>query len=719
MKNKKLLGPIVLVAILAIVCAVNIILSALSARVDLTAERLYTLSDGSKAILTNLNETVTLKLYFSESAKHLPPSIKTYAKRVRDLLNEYKLAGDGKIVLEFYDPKPDSDEEEWAKKAGLDKTPTEPGNPQSETIYFGLVAACGTNENIVASFDSEREASLEYDITRSITRVVWPRKPVVGVLSGIPGVLREQMNPMMMQTGKRPSEGWYAFNELAKDYDVRPIDKDSVKNIAFDDESGDSDSSKLKLKLLVVVHPKDLDEDALFAIDQFVIKGGRLIVCVDPYSPIDFFSNIKNQWELLEKLKNPAASSTLGKLFTAWGVTFDTTNCVADSRATLSTEIKDPALLKLEANNLDQKNILSTGVSEMILPYAGSIECQPPEGLTFNPLVFTTDSTASLVSSAAAATNSLALIGALPQIHIPANEVGRQLAFAGMLSGTFRTAFPNGPNRTDGSTNAIPNVQETGSKGNVFIFSDSDFLSDNFSVKAVRKWKQVDSMMGGDLGPQYVPVVVTVPRNGNIPLFYNIVERFAGRDELIGLRSRGRSDRPFTVVRELQAKADKKVAEKVEEYKNEKKKIGETIAKIQEKLIELLQNAEIDQHGRFLLSKESVSKYTQDQENAKREIKENEKKLEEIEKQSRKINRERTVDVENLGFRVKMLNICWVPLMVILVGVGYALLRKAKSRAFQPIEQAPSTPLPLPDNQPQPAQSSTNGEEHTTDVQSN
>ena len=189
MKNKKLLGPIVLVAILAIVCAVNIILSALSARVDLTAERLYTLSDGSKAILTNLNETVTLKLYFSESAKHLPPSIKTYAKRVRDLLNEYKLAGDGKIVLEFYDPKPDSDEEEWAKKAGLDKTPTEPGNPQSETIYFGLVAACGTNENIVASFDSEREASLEYDITRSITRVVWPRKPVVGVLSGIPGVL--------------------------------------------------------------------------------------------------------------------------------------------------------------------------------------------------------------------------------------------------------------------------------------------------------------------------------------------------------------------------------------------------------------------------------------------------------------------------------------------------------------------------------------------------
>ena len=188
MKNKKVFGLAVLAMILVIVGAANYILSALSARVDLTAEQLYTLSPGSKAALAKLDQKVTLKFFFSESAKDMPPSLKTYAEQVRDLLGEYERAGNGNVTLETYDPKQDSDEEEWAVKYGIEPQQT---NPFGAPIYFGLVAVCGTQEQTIAGFDPRMESTLEYEITRHITRAVWPECPVVGVLSSIPGVLGE------------------------------------------------------------------------------------------------------------------------------------------------------------------------------------------------------------------------------------------------------------------------------------------------------------------------------------------------------------------------------------------------------------------------------------------------------------------------------------------------------------------------------------------------
>ncbi len=622
MKNKKAFALVLLALILVIVGAANYILSALSARVDLTAEQLYTLSPGSKAVLGKLDRKVTLKFFFSESAKDMPPSLKTYAEQVRDLLGEYERAGNGNVTLETYDPKQDSDEEEWAVKYGIEP---QQANPFGAPIYFGLVAVCGTQEQTIPGFDPRMESTLEYEITRHITRAVWPERPVVGVLSAIPGVLGEQPNPMMMQR-QRPSRGWIAFSELKKDYDVREIAKDA--------ESIDDD-----VKALVVVHPKDLSEKTLFAIDQFVIKGGRLIACVDPFSFKDFQASGQQQNPMMMQMGGQGGPSTLGKLFDAWGVSFDTSKCVADDKASVQMRGRngavetDATLLDLGKANI-AKDVLTAGLSQLLLPYAGALEVTAKDGLAFTPILTTSTNGACLVEA-----SMLQMGPAAIRDQIKPDGVRRTLA--GRLTGTFKTAFPKGPDWKEGSTNAVPKVVASG-ESSVFLFADADFLADEACVQVV------DTLFGQQ----------AALRGDNLALFANIVEQFAGREELIGLRSRGPSDRPFEVVRELRAEAEKKFRAKAEDLQ---KKFNET----NKKLNDLLQG----KHGtdRKLISQELESAIGE----ARREKAKTQKEL-------KNVRKELNADIENLGFRLKVLNICLVPLLVVLFGIVHALLRRKR-----------------------------------------
>ena len=623
MKNKKVFGLVVLALILVIAGATNYILSALSARVDLTAERLYTLSPGSKAVLAKLDQKVTLKFFFSESAKDMPPSLKTYAEQVRDLLREYERAGKGNVVIETYDPKQDSDEEEWAVKYGVEP---QQANPFGAPIYFGLVVTCGTQEQTIPGFDPRMESTLENEITRHITRVVWPERPVVGVLSSIPGVLGEQMNPMMMQMRRRPSPGWIAFAELKKDYDLREIAKDA--------ESIDPD-----VKALVVIHPKDLSEKTLFAIDQFVIKGGRLIACVDPFSFKDFEASAQQQQNPMMQMGGQGGPSTLGKLFEKWGISFDTTKCVADDQAAVQmkgrngTVVTDATVLELGKANI-AKDVLTAGASQLIIPFAGALEFKPTEGLEFTPILTTSTNGACLVEASMLQMGPEAIRG-----QIKPDGVRRTLA--GRLTGTFKTAFPKGPDWKEGSTNAVPTVVESG-KGFVFLFADADFLSNEACVEMVNTLFGQQAVLRGD----------------NLSLFSNIIEQFAGREELIGLRSRGPSDRPFEVVRNLRAEAEKKFRAKAEELQA---KLNET----SKKLNELLQGKRGT--DRQLVSQELESAIGE----ARREKAKTQKEL-------KNVRKELNADIENLGFRLKVVNICLVPLLVILFGIFRAILRRKR-----------------------------------------
>lgn len=218
--NKKVSGIIGLVIVAAIIGAANLILSNLPLRLDLTGEKLYTLSDGSKAVLGKLENDVTFKFYFSSSSAEMPMQLKTYAQQVQNLLKEYERAGSGRLTLEAYDPKPDSDAEEWAQRYGVEPQNV---NPFGQPVYFGLVAVCGEREETLARLSPRTESTLEYDVTRLVTRVAWPERPVVGVMTSLQGVFGQQPNPMMQMQRRQQSQGWAAFTELKKDYDVREI----------------------------------------------------------------------------------------------------------------------------------------------------------------------------------------------------------------------------------------------------------------------------------------------------------------------------------------------------------------------------------------------------------------------------------------------------------------------------------------------------------------
>ncbi|NLC82184.1 MAG: GldG family protein, partial [Lentisphaerae bacterium] len=416
-----------LLVLLVIIGAANLIIANLRLRVDLTAERLYTLSTGSKQVLGKLENDVTLKFYFSASSAEMPMGLKTYANQVQDLLKEYELAGKGRVALEAYDPKPDSDSEEWAQRYGIEPQQT---NPFGQPVYFGLVAVCGETEAVIPGFNPRTEATLEYDITRLITRVAWPEKPVIGVLSSL-SVLGAPQNPMMMMRRQQQDQGWTAFRELRKDYTVREIQADA--------EAIDAD-----VKALIVVHPKNLEDKALFAIDQFVLRGGRLIVCVDPFNIADFEANQQQQNPMMMQMGGgQAGPSTLGKLFDAWGVTFDTAKIVADLSAATKLNsgngrVEDnPAFLSLGTANMAKDDLLTAQLSQVMLPFAGALSANTPKEITFTPLITTSKDNACLVDQMNAQFGMSAMRAQL-------KPDGAPRILAARLQGTFNTAFPNG-----------------------------------------------------------------------------------------------------------------------------------------------------------------------------------------------------------------------------------------------------------------------------------
>ena len=621
-KNGGQKGALGLVLLAAVLGAANLILASMSLRIDLTAEGLYTLSKGSKAVLGKLDENVTLKFYFSSSSAETPMAIKTYANQVQSLLKEYELAGNGNIVLEAYDPKPDSDAEEWAQRYGI-----EPQNvtPFGQPVYFGLVAVCGDREETLAHLSQRTESTLEYDVTRLVTRVAWPERPVLGLMTSLQGVMGQQPNQMMMMQGQRPQPGWAAFTELSKDYEVREISPTA--------ESIDSD-----VKALVILHAKDLSEKTLFAIDQFVIKGGRLIACVDPFSVMDMLSSRQQQNPMMMQMGGQDGPSTLGKLFDAWGVSFDTSKLVADLAAATKLGAgngraeENPAFLSLTSGNMDDGDIVVSGLTQVMLPFSGALSFAKTDGLEFEPLMTTSSDSACMIDRMGAQFGMGAMMKDL-------RPDGVKRTLAARLSGTFKTAFPKGPDWKEGSTNAIPEVVASG-KGAVVIFADSDFLADNFCVQT----------MNTIFGP------IAQPINDNLVLFSNIIEQYAGREELIGVRSRGPSNRPFVKVNELEAKAMAK-------WQRKQSELEAALQETQQRLSALQKQK--SGNDRMILSREQqeeIAQFRKVQADTRRQLK--------------NVRKELTADIDSLGLMLKVLNILAIPALVIFFGIFRGLKRR-------------------------------------------
>ena len=635
MKQKKtetlLYSAIGVGAMLLIVIAVNLIATEVKGRLDLTQGKIYTLSDGTKNILKKLDSPVEIRFYYSAKEARMPSQFKTYARRVEDLLNEFKQASGGNVEIKKYDPEPDSDAEDLANLDGVEGKML----PTGEKIYLGLAVSLDPQKAALPFLPLDREKLLEYDISRAISQVFSTNKPVIGVMTPLP-IMGAAMNPMMMRMGQQGQDAWAFITELKRDFEVKTVPMEAEK---IDDD----------IKVLLVVHPKEIKDAAQYAIDQFVMRGGKLIACLDPMSLAD---QQKPQSPMMPAM--PGGASNLDKLLKAWGLTFETTKVVADMNYARKLQTRGnqteivPTLLFLTDQAINKEDVVTSQTDELLFVFPGVFTGTPVSGLK-QTVLLKTSKQSQLVEPFMASMSPSKVVD-----DFKASDTQYNLAVR--LEGKFKTAFPDGKPeapKTDEEKKdeakpedkAKDTLKETKGDNAVLLIGDTDWLSDQFSV-------QIQNFFGQK---------IIQPRNSNLALVQNVVEQFSGDQNLIGVRSRATLNRPFTVVQKMQAEANAR-------YQAEIAKLQKEVEEVNQKVNELQGKKEAGQ--RFVLSKEQQE-----------EIEKFKQKRAEANKKLKIVRRSLQVEIDSLQNRLKWGNILAVPGAVVVIGLVLAGVRKNKTRA--------------------------------------
>ena len=630
--NKKTLEHLLystggLVALVAVLIAANFILGAFNLRADLTEGDVYTLSPGTRQVLGKLEAPVRLRLYYSQGSEAVPVGLKTFAKRVEDLLSEYKSAGRGKVIVEKFNPEPDSDAEDSAQLDGIEGQLTNAG----EKFYLGLSISFLDQKAAIPVLAPDRERLLEYDITRGIAQVGETKKPVVGVMSALP-VMGRSLDPIRKQ---QPSEPWVLVQELKKIFDVREVKLDAPK---IDDA----------IKVLLVIHPRNLSEDTEYAIDQFVLRGGKLVAFVDPYAYFDQQPDLQNPFGGAQ-----AGQSMFYNLFKAWGVDVDMGKVIADlTFASGAGPRLLPTLLSLTTQALNMDDVVTSQIGTLLIPFGGAFKNKLADGLKETVLVHTS-------KNAMPVDLIIATLSGEPSTRgfQPTNE---EMPLAIRLTGKFHTAFPEGrpkpyaPPRADkkkgdekkAEEKAEPQLKQTAEENSVVLVADVDLLSDGAAV-------EIQEVFGQR---------VAVPRNGNLALALGMVEQLSGDSALINLRSRASFSKPLTVVREMEARAQ-------QQYLGKIKELEDNLNKTQENL-QALQRGKSGTASSILTAEQQA-----ELDNFRQRAVETRRDLKELRKNLR-------VETDALEFWTKVLNIGLVPLLVALAGLALALARRRRQGAM-------------------------------------
>jgi len=614
-------------AVALVLIGFNIITASFKERIDLTEEKAYTLSDGTRAILGRLDTPVKIRFYCTQSEQSTPETVylKDYASRVDDLLEEFRQASAGRIVIEKLDPQPDSDAEDKARFDGIQQQMLSGGEP----FYLGLAVSM-LDEKQTVELPPNRERLLEYDIARAISRVENPTKPVIGVMSALP-IWGQQANPMMMQMGQRGSDPWVILNELKNDFDVRRVEMTADK---IDDD----------LNVLLVIHPKDITDEAQYALDQFVLRGGKLIAFLDAYSVVDS----RSQNSMMGGGMSMGSSSNLEKLLTAWGLTFETGKVVADVNLLMElggrggTPVRQATWLSLTPSELDKDDVTTSEIDNLWVPMTGAFGGTPASGLT-ETVLFKSTADSQLVEGFMANM-------APEQVLKDFKASGKEQALAVRLTGKFKTAFPDGPPRAAGDTNASPSspasLKESSDDGSVILVGDADMLYDSFAVR------KMESPFG----------TMAMAMNANLTFAQNCVEQMAGDQNLIKVRSRAVRNRPFEVVRKKEAEANAK-------FQAEIAKLEEKLQETQRRLNDL-QAQKQDSNQRFILSPEQ-----------EKELVDFQKQEAEARKQLKQVRKELNKEIDSLKNTVKWVNILTMPVLVSVFGIVLAVVKSKKTGA--------------------------------------
>jgi len=633
-----------LIVIGALIIAVNLILGALNVRWDCTEENMHTLAKGTRQTLADLakgDETVAIRFYFSRDVAELPPAVKNYARRVEDLLKEYKRYGKGKVSVAKLNPEPDSDAEDSAR---LDRVPSQPIG--FDMYYFGLAVTCLEETETIARLSPQRENALEYEITRAIHRVLNPDKPRIGVISSLPVMGAKNQNPMMAMRGMGQTPPWAFVQYLQQDYEVEEIPKDS-------------DLIAGEIDVLLIVHPKDLSDALLYAIDQYLLRGGRIIAFMDPLS---LLGQQKPNPQMMGAPPPPDQPSSLGPLLAAWGVELegmaDEPSVIADTKFMLRIptpvpgrpEQVLPTVIDLGQEAVNEDEIAISTLTHIRWVSGGSFRFTGETGLTRVVLLSSSDKAGFVEPYQAKFLDPTT--GGRIRDGLKIDNTTHALGVR--LEGTFTTAFPDGKpgdksGEEDGEEDDKKEEKESGLKkstgaAQVVLLADSDMLADPFAFQQQRNFQG---------RPEYT--------NNNLALLLNFLEWLAGDENLISLRSRGIKRRPLQHFNDMLADAQ-------EDYQAEQKRLDGEATAARERLQKLMEKNPPVRGRRYHLSPEMEE-----------EIKNLEKKQEGTEKRKKELRKEYRRGVEDLQKRLMFINIGLMPLVVALVGIALGLIKRRRT----------------------------------------
>ncbi|MFH1604101.1 MAG: GldG family protein [Pseudomonadota bacterium] len=609
-------------ALFLVLIAFNYLVSPLALRADLTQGKLYTLSDATRNILQKLDTPVKLRLYYSKGDNAVPVQLRSFAQRVEDLVNEFKAVADGKLVVERYNPKPDSDEEDAAQLDGIEPQTLFSG----EQFYLGLSVSQLDRKEALGAISAEREQLLEYDLIRAIARVATAQKPTIGVMSALP-VLGAPMNI----TSRESTEPWVLAGELKRAFEVKKIDM----NV---------DAINPDIKVLLVVQPRDITEQTEYALDQFVLRGGKLIAFVDPYMYFD-----KQPNPMMPQLPGQPGSSSLPSLFKAWGVNMDQGKVIADvTYASGAGQRYTPTALTLNRTALNHDDVATSQIDSLLYAFGGVFDLSKlAPGLKVTELARTSPNSMLVDNIVATLSGDPAMKGFLP--------INKSMPLALRLSGKFKTAFPNGKPAAFGASadkkpaaEPSPQLKEAAAENTVVLVGDADMLADGAAV-------QVQNIFGQK---------IVVPTNGNLAFIQGMVEQLSSGQDLTSLRTRASSLRPLTVVREMEANAQKQYFGKIKSLEDEVIQTNEKIQKLQQqsggtKTAQIMSPEQQAELNRF-----------------KKRVVETRIELKQLRKNLRQ-------ETEALEFWTKVANIAAMPLLVTIFGLVFAAIPRRRAGAVK------------------------------------
>ncbi len=583
-------------------------------RLDLTENKLYTISEGTRNILGSIEEPITLYYYFSDRATQNVQSLRTYAARVQEMLQEFVEHSDGMLKLVVTDPLPFSEEEDQASQFGLQAVHL-PGGV--DPVYFGLAGTNAVDDvEIITFFQPDKEAFLEYELAKLVDTLADPKRPVVGLMSTLP------MDVGFDPATRQMRDAWVITDQLKQLFEVRSLPVTTTE-IADD------------IELLMLVHPKELSDATLYAIDQFVMGGGKALMFIDPYAEAESVpQDPSNPFPAM----GASRSSDPGPLLKAWGIDLPTRQIVGDAKQALmlgtgtGRTVRHVGLIGILEDNLSEADIVTSGLSEINVGTAGMIKKQDDAGVSLEPL---------MTSSNQAMPIPIERILFLPD---PTSllegfaPTGEHYAIAARVTGELESAFPDGPPSAEevdgaGGDKGGNHLERSNGPVNLIVVADTDILTN-------RLWVQVQRFFGQQIASAFA---------NNADFVINSLDNLLGSSDLISIRGRATYSRPFTTVQELERQAD-------ERFRTTEQRLQRELDDTERKLAEL--ESQKQEGSSLILSAEQrteVERFLQEKVRIRKEL--------------RQVRRDLDKNIEQLGTWLKVINIGLVPALILLVAI--------------------------------------------------